>query len=127
MPSDRVVTVFSRAGCHLCEILLEQIQPLLRDREALRVIALDLRGRGESDQPESGYTMPDHAADVLGLMDHLEIDRANETLAEIEASVQIDYTLAQSRCIVSAGCEITPGTSVENLQALCESAAKLPV
>ena len=41
MPSDRVVTVFSRAGCHLCEILLEQIQPLLRDREALQVIDID--------------------------------------------------------------------------------------
>lgn len=42
----------------------------------LRVIAVDLRGRGETDQPDEGYTMADHAADIIGLMDHLEIDRA---------------------------------------------------
>ena len=39
------------------------------------MLALDLRGRGESDQPESGYSMADHAADVLGLMDQLGLDR----------------------------------------------------
>lgn len=37
----------------------------------LRVLAIDLRGRGESDKPESGYTMADHAADLLGLFDAL--------------------------------------------------------
>lgn len=42
---------------------------------ALRVVAVDLRGRGLSDAPESGYTMEDHAADVLGLMDELGFDR----------------------------------------------------
>jgi pimeloyl-ACP methyl ester carboxylesterase len=36
-----------------------------------RVLALDLRGRGESDQPPSGYAMEDHAADVLGVLDAL--------------------------------------------------------
>ncbi len=49
------------------------------------------------------------------------------TFAEIETSVQIDYTKAQGRCIVSAGCEIPPGTSVENMQVLCQSAFRLPV
>jgi pimeloyl-ACP methyl ester carboxylesterase len=39
------------------------------------VIALDLRGRGESDQPDSGYTMEDHARDVLGLLDTLGLER----------------------------------------------------
>src|SRR4051794_2876176 len=42
---------------------------------AYRVIAPDLRGRGQSDKPSSGYTMPDHARDVLALMDHLGLDR----------------------------------------------------
>lgn len=40
------------------------------------VIALDLRGRGLSDKPERGYTMADHAADVLGVLDALGIERA---------------------------------------------------
>lgn len=43
---------------------------------AFRVIAPDLRGRARSDKPALGYTMADHAADVIGLMDHLGIQRA---------------------------------------------------
>ncbi len=42
----------------------------------VRLIAVDLRGRGLSDKPDTGYSMEDHAADVLGLLDDLEIDRA---------------------------------------------------
>lgn len=42
---------------------------------ALRVLALDLRGRGLSDKPDSGYSMADHAADVLGLMDALKLQQ----------------------------------------------------
>ena len=41
-----------------------------------RILALDLRGRGLSDKPESGYTMADHAADVIGLLDAERIEQA---------------------------------------------------
>jgi len=40
-----------------------------------RVLALDLRGRGLSDAPPTGYTMADHAADVLGLLDARGLER----------------------------------------------------
>ncbi len=43
--------------------------------EVARVLALDMRGRGESDAPASGYTIEDHAGDVLGLLDALGLDR----------------------------------------------------
>ena len=43
--------------------------------DVARVIALDLRGRGESDAPPSGYAMEDHARDVLGLLDALGLER----------------------------------------------------
>ena len=41
----------------------------------LRVLALDLRGRGLSDKPERGYRMADHAADVLCLLDVLGLQQ----------------------------------------------------
>lgn len=40
-----------------------------------RVLAVDMRGRGESEAPETGYTMEDHARDVLGLLDALDLER----------------------------------------------------
>ena len=43
--------------------------------DVAHVLALDLRGRGESDAPPTGYAMEDHARDVIGLLDALELDR----------------------------------------------------
>lgn len=42
----------------------------------LRVISVDLRGRGLSDKPDHGYSMEDHARDILGLMDTLGLSQA---------------------------------------------------
>src|SRR5262245_19971188 len=41
-----------------------RVLPLLPPR--LRSLAIDQRGFGDSDRPESGYTIPDLAADVVG-------------------------------------------------------------
>jgi pimeloyl-ACP methyl ester carboxylesterase len=41
-----------------------------------RVLSIDLRGRGLSDKPETGYGMADHAQDILGLLDQLGIQKA---------------------------------------------------
>ncbi len=41
-----------------------------------RVVAVDLRGRGLSGKPATGYTMAAHAADVLALLDALGLARA---------------------------------------------------
>jgi pimeloyl-ACP methyl ester carboxylesterase len=39
-----------------------------------RVLALDLRGRGESDKPKEGYGFAYHARDVFGLADSLQLE-----------------------------------------------------
>lgn len=49
------------------------IVPALCDR--FRVLTYDLRGHGHSDAPVSGYTPDDMSADLLGLLDALEIER----------------------------------------------------
>ncbi len=43
----------------------------------------------------------------------------------IEQSVRECHEQAGGRCIVSAGCEITPGTTLENMRAYSKAAAKL--
>ncbi len=36
-------TVYSRRGCHLCEQLIEQLLPMLRDRAELEIRDIDTR------------------------------------------------------------------------------------
>lgn len=40
-----------------------------------RVFAYDLRGRGDSDKPEEGYSVPIHAEDLAQLIDELGLEK----------------------------------------------------
>jgi pimeloyl-ACP methyl ester carboxylesterase len=40
------------------------------------LISPDLRGRGQSDKPAFGYSIEEHAKDILGLLEHLKIEKA---------------------------------------------------
>jgi lipase len=40
------------------------------------LVGVDLRGRGDSDKPESGYGLEAHAADVVRVLDHLGLQSA---------------------------------------------------
>jgi pimeloyl-ACP methyl ester carboxylesterase len=51
-------------------------QVLPRLPRTVRAIAPDQRGFGESDHPESGYTLPELAADAVALLDALDIECA---------------------------------------------------
>jgi len=42
---------------------------------AFKILSVDLRGRGKSDAPETGYTMKEHAADIIELMDALQLNK----------------------------------------------------
>jgi len=42
---------------------------------AFRVLAVDLRGRGQSGKPDRGYSMAEHAADIIGMLDHLQLEQ----------------------------------------------------
>lgn len=42
-----------------------------------RCVMVDLRGTGASDSPESGYSIPNFAKDIEGVLEHLGIERAH--------------------------------------------------
>ena len=42
-----------------------------------RVLQYDCRGQGQSEHPDTAYTMEIHADDLAGLLDELDIDKAN--------------------------------------------------
>ena len=72
----------------LCAGLFEPLA--LRLRDMFRPVAVDLRGHGGTDAPASrdGFTFECMAADVLAVLDHLEIDGAvvlGQSLEEVAA------------------------------------------
>ena len=50
------------------------VAPMLQGQG--RIIAPDQRGHGQTTQATSGYDWQTVSADIVGLMDHLEIDKA---------------------------------------------------
>lgn len=56
-------------SCHSYSRVLARIPP------RHHAIAPDLRGFGDSDKPETGYTIPELAGDVVALLDSLGIER----------------------------------------------------
>jgi pimeloyl-ACP methyl ester carboxylesterase len=51
-----------------------RVLPLLPD--SLCAVAVDQRGFGDSERPESGYAIPEMGADVIAFLDALQINRA---------------------------------------------------
>jgi pimeloyl-ACP methyl ester carboxylesterase len=69
-----VVLIHGVTGDLSIWFLCRAMQALGADR---RVTSYDLRGHGYSDVPPSGYTSADHAADLIGLLDVVGVERAS--------------------------------------------------
>jgi pimeloyl-ACP methyl ester carboxylesterase len=63
-----------------------------RLEEHYQVILMECRGTGQSEHTPDGYTLEQYAADVIGMLDHLEIDRV--TFAGHSMGGGIGYLLA---------------------------------
>jgi pimeloyl-ACP methyl ester carboxylesterase len=57
------------ANCRCWDLIASSLSP------RHKVIAMDLRGRGLSDSPPSGYSVKHHCRDILSTMDDLKLDR----------------------------------------------------
>jgi non-heme chloroperoxidase len=69
--------------------------------KTLRAIAVDQRGFGESDHPESGYTFQELAADAVALLDELDIERAPIVGHSYGSFVAREIAIAHPRRVVS--------------------------
>lgn len=58
------------ANCRCWDVMASGLTP------PHRVIAMDLRGRGLSDSPDSGYSIAHHCEDILALLDDLHLEKA---------------------------------------------------
>jgi pimeloyl-ACP methyl ester carboxylesterase len=73
-------------------------RPLARAlaREGNRVVTLDLLGHGRSDRPRdmSAYSMPFFGEQVIGLLDHLEVDEAVVAGTSLGANTALEAAAA---------------------------------
>jgi len=66
-----IVAVHGLTANHTCWYpLADMVTP------EFRLVAYDLRGRGDSDKPDRGYSLAEHARDLVGLLDHFGLGRA---------------------------------------------------
>ncbi|HEY3992203.1 MAG TPA: alpha/beta hydrolase [Ktedonobacteraceae bacterium] len=82
-----------------------------------RVFAYDLRGRGESDRPEHGYSVPIHAADLARLIDALELEQpvlfGHSLGALVALYFAAHYPGKMSKLILGDGGAPLPWTTIE--------------
>ena len=69
-----------------------------------RLLAVDLRGRGLSEKPDSGYGLEDHAEDIIGLLDELGLDQVvlggHSFGGLLTAYITAHYPERVSRCLL---------------------------
>ena len=78
-----------------------RILPLLRADDR-RLIRYDLRGQGRSEAPADGdYSLAAHRADLLRLLDGLEIDRAHLAGTGLGGSIVLGFALEHPERVLS--------------------------
>lgn len=70
-----------------------------------RLILVDLRGHGKSDKPETGYHIDEMARDVVGIMDHLKLERAHIVGSSLGAEVGLSLAANYPGRVISLVCD----------------------
>ncbi len=78
-----------------------------------RLVAYDLRGRGESDKPETGYSLARHGEDLGALLDHLGLRRAILLGHSLGAHIALRFAVTRPRrvarlVLVDGGLDVRP-------------------
>jgi len=69
------------------------------------LILIDLRGHGKSDKPETGYHMDEMARDVIGIMQHLKLERAHIVGSSLGAEVGLSLAANYPHMVTSLVCD----------------------
>jgi len=84
-------------------MMWQRIIPYFQDH--YRLILVDLRGHGKSDKPETGYHMDEMARDVIGVMQHLRLERAHIVGSSLGAEVGLSMAANYPDKVISLVCD----------------------
>ncbi|MGE5707497.1 MAG: alpha/beta fold hydrolase [Bacteroidota bacterium] len=102
------------SNCRIWDAVAER----LVDR--YHVIAIDLRGRGDSQKPWTGYRIPQHVEDVRALLDELGLEKVIYLGHSLGASIGVAFATTHperlSRLILVDGGADVPDTVFELLK-----------
>ena len=95
-PADAIIFLHF-GGSNL--MMWQRAVPYFKDR--YRLILVDLRGHGKSDRPTDGYHMDEMANDVIGVMEHLELEKAHIIGSSIGAEVGLSMAANYPEKVIS--------------------------
>ncbi len=81
----------------------QRVAPHFQDK--YRLILVDLRGHGRSDKPQTGNHIEPMAADVVGMMEQLGLDRAHFVGSSLGAEVALCLAAHHPEKVISLVCE----------------------
>ena len=84
-------------------MMWQRIIPYFHDH--YRLILVDLRGHGNSDKPETGYHIDEMASDVIGVMQHLKLERAHIVGSSLGAEVGLSIAANYPEKVISLVCD----------------------
>jgi pimeloyl-ACP methyl ester carboxylesterase len=103
-----IVAVHGLTANHTCwASVAEVLSP------EFRLIAYDLRGRGDSDKPRTGYSLATHGDDLAGLLDHFGLRRAVIMGHSLGAHIALRFAARQPRrvtklVLIDGGLDVRP-------------------
>ena len=112
------------ANCRWWDVVAESLSP------PHRLLAMDLRGRGLSDKPDTGYSLNHHCRDIYALLDDLSLDRVILMGHSLGAFIASAFTAqfpdrVERLILVDGGGQLTPEQSAKVLDGVRPSVERL--
>ena len=84
-------------------MMWQRVIPNFQDH--YRLVLVDLRGYGKSDKPGTGYHIDELAGDVIGVMEHLHLERAHIVGSSLGAEVGLSMAANYPKKVISLVCD----------------------